>query len=317
MAKVHPIVLDGIVFDPGSAEPLAARLAYPFYGNLVDAEMLDRATRNDLQLEPAFQFRNGVNDPDSYEFSFVLAEEGVHFTRGPASSPSWSWALPEAATPAVTSVYFPPGDDSFRTCIVRVIPALWTEEHPSVVCLRIFCTTGRKQGNGCEGVSLSLIRRDDTSVPLEPAPPGPPVGSFEIPVDTAGREAPHFKIFRDLELPPNLVLGPAFRISAAKPQLSLSLALLDPGLKYQQAPPGSEDGVKLCASTASRPVELSRIQANHDRNNARFTWKLSPEYPYRVFSFTLNTCMETDNAATPTRHLDVDPVLFNDPPPSG
>ncbi len=322
---IHPILLDDIAFSPEDET-----LAFPFYNNLVDPLVVTERHRRYMQLEPAFQFLD-ERDADSYEFHLHLRPgAGIYFaSRG--GQPIFREAN-GAATPSIKSVHFPcePGaDPSFEVCVVRVEPGSWTANCPRVASLRIFCNRARgtEDHHRTDGVSISLIAPgfDD---PATAGVRSHPIPSNELEIDVRVEEhgdlcIPIYSVFKELLLPPGLALELALRMSEARPAATLLFKLpAETDMKFRMPKHGMQDDVEvdLRDRNFERPPELSRVVATTDRKMARFTWNsgLAREAgKHMVFGFTLKLEKLFGKEHQSSKGLDIDPVLFNDPPPIG
>lgn len=323
MPTLHSIELDEITFDDGGAAP-ADRLKFPFYGNLLDPQVVTAEKRQFLQLEPAFQFL-AEGDTDVYEFRLKLAGEGVFFARGGDGAPIVREAA-GGARPGITGAFFAEEDPSLRTCVIRVEPASWGASR--VVCLRIFCNQefGSAAYDPSHGVSLSFVGPGADTAASGSGLVHPLVGSaLEVSVtvaQSAGRAIPYYSIFRPFLLPPSLDLEPALRVSAEKPAASLKLVLTNQDLRFKSAAGGEDEvEVMLRAGAADRPSELSLVKSNAEKKTVQFTWQRSRSRSFLSFGFSLRVEGAAPGFGTSGfgngGPIDIDPILFNDPPPGG
>ena len=330
MTQIHAIELTQITFGEPSEPFTAKALAFPIYGNLIDDTVLSAGQRAWIQLEPAFQFLN-EEDEDVYELTFELATAGAYFALGAKGQPIFREAT-GAALPAVLGVDFPdaaPGrDPSLKRCRVRVAPASWGEA-PRVLTLRIFCNDrfGSAEYDGLHGVSVSFVAQGSETIAAGTALASPLRGK-ELPIAVAlreegGRTLPSYDIFRDFPLPPGLSLEPAFRFSENRPSATIKLFLEDPQFSFE-APRRGEDEVTVLLRAAERPSELSRVQASEDRRSVLFTWQRAAAEKAIAFGFSFRVGIELASLAgeekrswQQIRGVDVDPIVYHDPPPAG
>lgn len=316
----HRIDLREITFDDAAGGTLPDVLKYPVYGNLIEpAVTLEH--HGWLQLEPAFQFLD-AEDRDQYEFRFELGAGDFYFARGEDGRPIYREAA-GAAAPCVTAVYFPENESDLKTCVLLVDPAAWGEAR--VITLRIFCNTaaGSDLFDPHHGVSLSLIGAGADVAAQRSVVVSPLVGKvLEIAatiVESAGREVPRYSIFQPLGVPPGLSLEPALRVSADRPAATLKLVLTNGDLRFKAAGSGDDEVEMIPRTAAEMPDELSRVDCSDEKKGVHFTWRRSRSRPFLVFGFSLGVerCRGGENGWETVRGFDVDPILFNDPPPGG
>ena len=325
MTQIHSIELKDITFGEPSEAFTAKALAFPIYGNLIDDTVLSAEQRAWIQLEPAFQFLN-EGDPDRYEFGFEIATAAAFFASTPQGQPIFREAT-GAALPAGIGIDFPdavPGrDPSLKRCRVSVVPASWGKA-PRVLTLRIFCNDrfGSAEYDGLHGVSLSLVVGGGETLAAG-ANLLSPLRGKELPIvvalhEAGGRTLPKFDVFRDFPLPPGLSLEPAFRLSQNRPAATVKLSLQDPQLSFE-APQQGEDEVTVLLRSADRPGELSRVQTTENRSSVLFTWQKASAEKAIVcgFSFRVGKAGKGHDHWQQIRGLDVDPIVYHDPPPAG
>lgn len=318
---LHRIELNEITFGDGSAGKLPGILRYPIYGNLIESAVTAEH-HGWLQLEPAFQFLEAA-DADTYELVFSLGAGDFYFVPGAAGAPAWQEATGGAA-PCVTGVSFPAGAGDLKVCTVSVDPAAWGAAR--VLTLRIFCNSdpGSASYDPHHGVSVTLIG-PGVRVPAERASSEPPLVGRSLAIaatieESAGRAVPRYDIFKPFPLPPSLCLEPALRLShPGRTSASLKLGLADPGLRFK-LPAGGSDEVQLMVDEATEPsAALSRVKTDEERKKIHFTWQRGRAQSFLVFgfSFGVERFAAAENGWKPVEGFDIDPILFNDPPPVG
>ncbi len=316
------IALNEILFKNPNTQKTDLR--YPIYGNLFDPEVVTEVKRQQVQLEPAFQF---VNAPDDhiYEFSLdISATPQARFVDDGNSVPIWREAAGlKDQLGSLVSLWLEAGG---TLCKVKVEAKYWEENIPNVLTLRMFChlpstcasTPASASYSPDDGLSITFIKSGSFSKGGD-SQIDPEGECFEILV-TSVEPVHTYDIFRaDFELPPAVTLEPAFRASAERPSTNVKVTLVPTNLRFVEA--GLE--AQMIMRKPEKPDELSKV-LSLNQVSFQFTWQWSGKA--RVFGFyvPVEEYLFVKNAQAlrcPRRvwvrngRINIDPILFNDPPP--
>lgn len=319
MEETIRVELKAIRFqDSTPDQPIKDPLKYPIYGNLLADRVIDEH-HHWLQLEPAFQFSNADDLERRYEFRFHLAADKFFFGSNGQGKPIF-WEARNAEMPCVTEVYFPEDGARPTICAVVVDPGHWGADR--VITLRLLCRTGEDgdEINRLHGVSLSLIGHGHDAGGLSTTYFTPPGGKhLRIEATVPDQMPPTYDIFHpDFPVPPGLSLEPAFRVTAGRASVAVKIHLTNANLRFKTVPGSSSEVEVGHPSDSEMPAELSRVECSDEGKTAFFSWHQSPFVAKGIFDFSLRVVrQQAGNSGETVTCADIDPVLFNDPPPIG
>jgi hypothetical protein len=333
MDDPNTICIHSITFDEKKG-PRA--LQYPKYEDLINYELVSCAVRDNLQVEPAFQFSKETCE--TFTFSMEIAEgQEARFAVNENGIPHWTECTTGSSV-LPCPVKEIKVDPELKICTVTVAPNDWRES-AKVIVLRIFCTVDALPSTGfdpqedlCEldGISLTLVKPGNERVanPGDKAPSriDPLIVTVDI-LEVSTETTSSFNIFQKRTFPSPIVPEPAFRSSPCRPDVHLQLVLQSCDTEscfhfLEKKDPGTStphpDGVELVAHNydGARPNRLSAVKISGDRKSINFSWfrgkKVTPSVAYG-FSAQVQKVDALGNFLK-LEEIYIDPVIFHDPP---